>query len=66
MPSSNEIKRQNELLAQQQDIMSGVQGAINGATASANNLSRALQGAVSYASEIDADMIAVARATNEA
>ena len=66
MPSSGEIKKQNRLLAQQQDIMQSLTGALNGATASAMNLSRALQGAVSYANQIDADMITVARSTNEA
>ena len=40
MPSSGEIKKQNRLLAQQQDIMQSLTGALNGATSSANNLSR--------------------------
>ena len=66
MPSSNEIKRQNQLLKQQQDILQSIQNTITGATAQANSLSRAMQSAVSHASQLGGDMSETARNTNEA
>ena len=66
MPSSNEIKRQNQLLKQQQDILQSIQSTITGATAQANSLSRAMQTAVSHATQLGGDMSETARNTNEA
>ena len=66
MPSSNELKRQNELLKDQQDILAGVQSAINNAAGAAGRLSSALQGAVNYAKQIDSDMMGVSQSTAEA
>lgn len=66
MPSAGEIKRQNELLAKQQDILQSIQNTLSGATSTANNLSRAMQSAVSYASQLGGDMDNTARNTNEA
>ena len=66
MPSSEELKKQNELIEDQQNLYSSLQSSINNAASAASRLTNSLQGAVNYANQLGDDMSQVAGSTAEA